>query len=271
MASPFVDLLQRSLVVNQASIGRAKQILMSTLAVVLGSSFFLPVSHAEILMEKGFKQLIPIRILTSAATATTVPGDSFNVRIIDDVKYGDKTLPAGSMLKGIITESKEPQRWGRPAHLKVTFEELSLGYLGTQGDSMFLEAHPNDKHYQATFLQDSLKTRKSLFSRQAIVGITANAITVPVSLISKQGALVAYALDEFVDATVGAIHEVKHKVPNDERSTGKKVFDGVIRGTTPIPLVVGFTKKGKNITYDEGSLTYFKFPEKLMQDIFTKI
>lgn len=234
-----------------------------------------PSVQADVQMKKNFEQFIPIKVMTEASTATAQPGDAFEIRIMDDIVYDGKTVPAGSTLTGHVTETREPKRWGRPARFLVRFEELRLGYATPEPQEAIALNAPDDqkalKKFQAAFLEDNRHTRKSIFSRQAMVGLVANAITVPISLVSNQGFVGAYILDETVDAAVGIAEEFRYKDPNDTRSKGRKVAEGVLRGTTPIPLMVGMVRKGGHLAYEEETPVYLRFPKPLMTEVFDAV
>lgn len=241
------------------------------LGVILGavlSTLTPSVGFAKVVMKRNFKQFVPVKILTAASTSTALAGDAFEVRIIDDVVYQDKRLPAGSTLKGRILETREPKRWGRPARFKVTFDQLSLGFQDADAATPLPAHEDSDKQYQTVFLENYRNTGKSMISRQTAIGLVANAITVPISLLTKHGALGAYILDDAVDGTVGMIEELRHKDVNDTRSAPRKAVIGFVRGTTPIPLIVGLVRKGKTLAYQADATTYCLLPKKLMQDIF---
>ncbi len=231
------------------------------------------VGQADVVMKHSFNKFVPIKVLTQANTETTAVGEPFEIRLTDKVIYNDLELPSGSTLKGLIIEVREPMRWGRPARFKVIFNEVKLGYLDSGDTIKLTQGNASDKNYHAHFLRNNRHARKTLLSRQAIIGVTANAISIPISLSMNHGLLGAYIIDEVIDAGVGAAEELHYNDPNDKRSKLKRVGAGVLRGTTPIPLMVGLVRKGKHLTYenDEESLAYLRLPKKMWQDVFTQL
>ena len=67
------------------------------------------------------------------------------------------------------------------------------------------------------------------------------------------------------------------KTRQDEAKTtpGEKsryfIFDGALRGATPIPLMHGLFRKGTPLTYEKNDPVYLRFPKELWQDLFTGI
>ena len=91
------------------------------------------------------------------------------------------------------------------------------------------------------------------------------------SYVADQGLVGAYILDEVIDGAVGIVEEFRHDDPNDNRTRSKKTLTGLIRGTTPIPLISGLYKKGAHLNYEKDSAIYVQFPEKLLEDLFRQI
>jgi len=61
------------------------------------------------------------------STDSTVPGDTFTMKVVDPVRIGDKTvIPIGSTIKGVVVESVRSGRVKGLAHMTLRFTELTL-------------------------------------------------------------------------------------------------------------------------------------------------
>lgn len=227
-------------------------------------------SVADVEMNKRFKEFVLLQVMTPVSSDNTAIGHDFDVKLMETVRFNERTIPLGSTLHGKVTESREAKRWGRPARFKVMFDELKLPL---KPDPISLSpSEPKDADdMEAIFLHDNRHTYNTLFSRQAIIAAGANVITIPLSLMLHQGLTGAWIMDDAVDAAFGAVAEARFKDPNDQRSTKRKVWDGALRGGTPIPLVAGMVRKGDTLEYEGDSSVYMRLPKDLWNAAFTQL
>lgn len=252
------------------TMNRWMSVLLSATVVATGLGSFANV-QADVEMNDRFKEFVLVQVTTPVSTQSANVGEPFGIKLMETVHYEDQTLPLGSTFDGKITEAREPKRWGRPARFKVLFDELNLPL---KPDAIALEPSDADEQddMEAIFLHDNRHTYNTLVSRQAIVAAAANAVTIPLSLLLHQGLTTAWIMDDSVDAVAGVVTELRFNDPNDTRSKKRKIWDGALRGGTPIPLITGMARKGDTLEYTEEEATvYLRLPKDLWSVAFTQL
>ncbi|MEM0952146.1 MAG: hypothetical protein AAGI66_08410 [Cyanobacteria bacterium P01_H01_bin.74] len=231
--------------------------------------FLIPGTVAEIVMTETFKRPVPIKFCQESNTLSSQPGDPFEIILDDTITYKNKTIPQGSHLVGTLIESRASKRFGRPGRFKVLFNTLEMSEP-RQSIPLNYEGL-KQKSYTSVFLEDKRHTYESLFSRQALIGLAANAVSVPFGLMFDNGLPLTLAFEGLIDGSVGASQELMIKSPNDKRSKLHRGAYGFFRGTTPFPITYTMLKKYPNLDYNQETEILLQFPKPMWQYIFRHV
>jgi hypothetical protein len=71
---------------------------------------------------------LEVELVDTLSSHASQPGEAFTARVIDEVRVGEQlAIPAGSTVRGTVTEARPPRGVGGRARLTLDFRELELG------------------------------------------------------------------------------------------------------------------------------------------------
>jgi hypothetical protein len=157
-------------------------------------------------------------------------------------------------LQGVLTENTVARRWGRPAHMTLAVNTVTIPEQQPVGLITPLAVTLGANPYQS---------RRSLVGRQVLISGVSRAATIPLYLTTGLGTMAIFGIGSGIGAIVGTGQELQKDDTYDNRSTGQKAAVGAFRGATGIPTVVGLAKKGPNLTYQADEMVMASFEQPL--------
>jgi hypothetical protein len=185
------------------------------------------------------KEYIPLKVQTALSSQAPLSQAPLRLMLADDIQLKDVRLPSGSVLSGTVVAIRPSKRLGRPAQAKVRFDQLTLA----EGQVVTLTPQK-----PVRLRQNRRKSFGSMMGKQVLINSASNLVTIPM-LLSGVGTGVALIVGNAIDATVGAIAEVRYHDPDDHRSTLRRAAVGAFNGLIILPTIVALARKAPELSW----------------------
>lgn len=240
-----------------------------SLALTVGTALSLTGPAEAVVMLRNFSELVPVKVLTTVNTTQTPAGTPVGFEFIDDVCYRENCLLKGTKIFGHIESIRPSKRFGRPAQYVVHFDALETPVPLDHSVKTVEIANPDT---DVKFQRRLRRTGASAVVRQVLlsgISIGVTGLIAGVTPISGGGAL--YGIDTATDIVTGSAVEVGQKDPTDERSRGKKIVAGTIKGIIPFYNLIALFFKAPNFEHLEGAKTYFPYDKHFWKSLYEEV
>lgn len=210
---------------------------------------------APVLQElKSARSPIQVELLTGLQGETIPVGTAFEAMVKEPYRYQQSVLPAGTHLRGVVSQAQNSKRFNRPGYVSLEVTEAVL----PTGEIISLREDATETGKTKKVYSAHTKTFKSNLKRQApimAVGMGVAAIAAwPVALGAR--------------AAIGVGQELLSKDEEaQKRSAVGKVGRGLFRATG-IPMAVDFVKKAPEARFVPGDKIALYLDDAGLKKIF---
>ena len=196
-------------------------------------------------------QLLPVK-LESELTPQPAVKDTVQARLILPVEIGATTLPVDSRLKGLVTEHKPGERFGRRTRLNIKWTEWCPGGQACQ---------PIPETPESRLPTKVTGTSGSALKRFVPLQILSYGISIPLGITAMPLWSTVF-IEQVVGAAIGATYETFH--PEEETETkSKRLINGALNSTS-LPTITRFVKKAPDINIPANTALWLPVDAQLL-------
>lgn len=181
--------------------------------------------------------------------------DVFEAVLDHEYTNGDRTIPAGTKVRGYVTSVKPSRNFGRPGSVSIALKEAVF----PNGD-----VHEFKVPHTAVVRHEKAATVPKLLKNALPFMAVGLADGIPLAAATELGAVVVMPISAGARMTAGAIWEGSKK---DERHIGRKIGYGMLRGTG-FTGARAFVMKQPETNYSPADHTKIKLGKQNTQDMF---
>ncbi|MDX2085966.1 MAG: hypothetical protein SFZ03_11325 [Candidatus Melainabacteria bacterium] len=188
-----------------------------------------------------------VELDTAVKAGVLAEGDSVEGRLVDDFRYKNKIIPAGTKFSGHFQETEASKRYARPGFVQIKMDQIQL----PSGETLSVS---NSEIETRPLRHPDGMTMGQFIKRGIPLTATGAATSIPLNLATGLNGGVVAAISYGARSAFATTQEFLNmgSTTSDDHAA-KKIWQGFYRASA-VPAAQSFVSKSPNPSYETGDV-----------------